>query len=283
MKDSVDLNPIVYWITRESDATHTDNLRDLVRSFRGRAKNLLLKHAPPERSGRDADSLVYLALFSLQCKILNQYLPALKPQKNKSISCLWPSWNETGMKVLLDTGNVHTLRPLPEGNGVVQHLTLPDGRDYVYTFYRNDSVEQRRKWLYQALEDEARGEKRALGREIQIEENAVQIDTTPPVFAALDRKNHLKELLSITDSADWKLLLGNGLGDPADRKRRQRAKDRLLVADRILTRSPEDPVAQTYVERLRKAEDGERKPILNEYSNRYSKIIAKSGGETPCD
>jgi hypothetical protein len=264
---AADFVPIIYWITQDSYSSYDESRQEILRTFRPFAKALLLRHAPPERSGCQPETLIYLALFSLQQKIFDQYLPKLERSRLRSIGCIWPSWQRGGMKILLENGMIHNLMPLPEGNGALQHLDA-DGCRYAFKFYRNDSLSQRQKWLHRVLKDAAQDEERALGRktEIQLEEGAEFVDNQT------DRSpgGCTQEWRAITDRDDWKACLRKAPGDPpAERKKRQRAKCRLLAAYNILCHPLRSGASKTYLERLRKTRDGERKPLLDDYLRRY--------------
>ncbi len=262
---SVELIPIVYWITQDSAVSYEHSLQGLVQKFAPAAQALLRQHAPSDRSGWEAEALVHRALFEMQQKLFNQYLPKLEPGRTKSVGCLWPTW-EKSVLVRLGKDRLHDLTPLPEGNGLVYDLNLDDGSRYEYRFYRNDSLEQRFIWFRQAMKDEVRSEKHALGPDKQIAETADPVDSrTAP-------KHHdcAEEWHDVTDSDDWRAFKDKTPGnDIKVRKARSRAKARLMAALRILCRPPAQSVSRQYLERLRKAPDGQRKPILDEFLRRY--------------
>lgn len=263
---AIDLLPVVSWIVQDSNASYTDTLRGIVSSFRPYAKALLVRYAPPDRSGCDPAALTHGALFAMQREILDQYLPPLEANRVRSVGCLWPWW-KVEMKVMLKDGTVHKLSPLPDGNGL-EHEYVIGGVPYRYTFYRNDSEQQRRKWLHEFLQEEARKEARGLGPrgEVQIPEHT---DFADKWSVDSDSAIALREWCAITDQTDWRECLGGSrAADVAARKRRQRAKARLVAAYH-LQRNPPTPETKRYLARLKEAEDGNRATILDDYLRRY--------------
>jgi hypothetical protein len=265
----IELLPIVSWITQDSGAPYEDSLQQIVSSFHGLAHKLLVRHAPPEKSGCEPRDLVFKALFALQREIFDQYLPPVEARRERSVGGIWPDWALPSMKVALDTGQIYSLSPLPEGNGS-KHEREVDGVTYKFTFYRNDSEQQRRKWLYKMLEEEARSEGRSSHRK-----QDVQLDESLPLqdesAASMEAGLRLREWRSVTDRDDWRTAFRASKGDaPVERQARSRAKARLRAAYIILYRSLPSGASRPYLERLRRAGDGERRAVLDEYLRRYS-------------
>jgi hypothetical protein len=257
----IDLIPIVYWMTQKSEENYADSLANILRLSRGQSRALLVRHAAPERSGRDPETLIYLALWSLQCKLLDQYLPPISASQTRSVGQLWPWWK--GMKLRVGPERIFELNKLPAGNGVKHTVRLPDGEECIFRFYANDSEDQRRYWLFRELEDEALREKAGLGREQQIDDDVER----KAQHAGPQTSTEILEWIAITDPDDWREASSEG-GDAAKRKRRQRAKGRLEAARSI--RDASSQIAKAYYERLRAAPPKDRRSILDEYSLRHA-------------
>lgn len=271
--------PVVFWLCDKADSSYADSLAETVRNFRPHAKAKLSRYVPPNSSFRDPQSLVYLALWSLQQKILGQYLPKLEPGRTKGVGCVWPWWETGGMKVEYGDKRLHMLRKLPKASGEEGRDRLPDDLEYKYRFYRNDSVEQRQTWFRHFLEEEARKEVRGLDPDDKTEEYVDLPDNRR--LDASERgvlKEQLLNLRAITDLKDWQVINRKAPHDvPAERKRQERSQKRFRAADEIL--KLRSPAAKSYYKRLVQANDSERSEILDEYIRRYAKQSKKPGDE----
>jgi hypothetical protein len=259
----IDLIPAVYWITQNSDVEYGDTRLDVFRMFRRYAGSVLGRYAPPERSGRDADALIYDGLLELQRIILDQYLPPVEPERVRSVACLWPWWERTGMKVLAG-GCVDKLKPLPDGNGGAHCL---EGRGWTFHFYRNDSVEQRRIWVCHLIKGQAREAGRELSHDLQLDEESLP-RPAPPRYDPFKDKFEILDLISITDPRDWSDARLKGSA-PDERQRRHRARERFRTARRILYFALTEPVAKSHLKRLSKTEPLNRRTILDRFNPLY--------------
>jgi hypothetical protein len=270
-----ELNPIVGWLTQETDESYEASLEGLLHSFRSPADRYLYRYYPEGSSGYDADSLVYAALESLQRIILDQYLPVLEPGRAKGVACVWPRWEKTGITVQSKDGKVLPLEPPFPGDAERQKRRFADGCEYEFTFYRNDEPGQRRRWLLYVMREWLSRQ-----REIEQPERETPVDdATPPVAVqpsfedAVAHEEFMQKLRSIADPDDLRTALTDGDGeDDTVRKRRQRSLEKLYAAGRIILRSSSDAVARAYFDRLKQNPDGrERKGILDEYFTRHCK------------
>lgn len=266
------LYPIVCWLTQDTDQSYDESLDEILVYFRPAADRYLLRFCPVNRRGYDAISVIYLVLESLQERILDQYLPLLEPNKTRAVSCVWPRWKETGIAVRLKSGRIETLEPPLPADQERQTRSFEDGFQYEFTFYRNDEPEQRRRWVHHELREMLRNEREVeqLKRE-EPADDASPGTSTPPSFARTAEEDDFLRKLRRIDPEDFAIAMSEGDGeDSAGRKRRQRALEKVFAAAQILMRSARDPVAGTYLARLREALDAkERKKTLTEYFSRY--------------
>jgi hypothetical protein len=264
----IELIPVVYWVSQDSEVGYTETLLELVRTLRPFATSILRRYAPPERSGLCPEALIYGGLMELRHKILDQYLPVVEPNRVRSVTCVWPWWDNTGIKVLA-SGYVETLRPLPAASGTTSSL---EGRGWTYKFYRNDDIEERRRWVCHLIKEQARADERSLGDEVPLDENVAQAGGPIMKRGEFGSKSDVSDLVSITDPADWRDARAKG--DSKTRKRCQRATERLRSAYKILELSLTQSFAKAYLHRLVEAEGRERQSILNEFFKRYMKNTA---------
>ncbi len=183
------------------------------------------------------------------------------------------------MKLRLENDQVYQLSPLPEGNGTLQEREI-DGVAYSFTFYSNDTERQRRKWLHKMLEAEARGEERKIARrkgEAQFEEGW-DVEDDGAATSSIDAGLKLREWVAVTDSSDWKLVFRSPKGETAaERQAHSRARKRLLAAFNILFHPLPSGGSRPFRNRLLRTEDGERRPILDEYLARYPEEGKRKG------
>ncbi len=268
----IELLPVVYWITQDSAASYADTLAEIAMHLRPFAFRLIVRHAPPERSGLFADAVIYPALQALQHRILDQYLPEVEPNRVRSVACVWPWWQNTGMKVIAG-GAVRDLRPLPAGNGDKHRL---DETGWELKFYRNETVEQRYKWVHQHLENIVLEEKRRMPRDLRLDESRPPATGPAAKRGAFGDMGDYRAWLKITDPADWRDRLATGGATP--RKRAQHARERLKAAYLILQLSITENYAKAYLERLKDADAARRRTLLNLFYERYLREKDASAG-----
>jgi hypothetical protein len=262
--------PVVFYLCDNPELSFDDCLEEIVGSFRIYAKAQLGRYSPPLRSGSDPRTLIYHALYPFQDKVLGQYLPKLDAGRAKSVTCIWPWWEKQGIKLEYGPGLLYTLEQPPKGHAVRSRITLPGNFEYQYTFYRNDTVELRRIWFLQFLQEQAKKEMRELGREEQMDERA----DPPDNRECSPSKEYFASLREITDLDDWKEIDRKAKGDSvALRKSRSRAYARLRAAAAILRLREE--LDKTYLTILMKARDGERGSELDAYLRRRAKRAPK--------
>ncbi|HLJ51205.1 MAG TPA: hypothetical protein VKU01_34590 [Bryobacteraceae bacterium] len=262
----MNLLPIVSWIKQDSelDVSYDDALEEIISKTTRIAKIYQVKYAPPEKSGLAPRHLVQVAMFCLQRKIFDQYLPPIEPKRIRSIGYLWPIWGRNEITVALDSGKLHAITPLPPENGVLQEREI-DGVPYKFKLYSNNTEQQRLAWLHRELEDEARRERGAgpSKRDDQLDEAQQFVDTGSD-FGAIDQL--FKEWLSITSSGDWQTIENTSRSDTAkERKERSRAAARLMAGYNILCNPLPSGRSKRCLDRLKTAEDADRKGILDEY------------------
>jgi hypothetical protein len=266
----IELTPVVCWLTQETADSYEDSLRWVLVSFRDAAERYLSTYDPWNRSGYDHDSLVYVALHSLERTILDQYLPRLRRDEAKGVNCIWPWWKTTGIKVALESGLVDSLPPELAEDGELRTAVLADKCRYGFTVYLSETPGQRHRWLRHAMRQTVREERPSKVIEMEV---AMDDSTPEPADRAssvddIADKEFLQRVRAIVDSADYRAATNEDT-DTAARQRRHRAIERLRTAGQIIVRAAWDQVARTYWDRLREAADGARRRILDTYSRRY--------------
>jgi hypothetical protein len=268
----IELYPIVCWLTQDTDQSYDESLDEIIHYFRKPAQHYIEKFCPANRKGYDAVSVIFLVLESLQELIMDQYLPELEVGRMKAVSCVWPRWEESGVRVRLQNGNLATLQsPFPEDEAP-HTQSFDDGLQYTFTFYRNDEPGRRRRWVYRLLRDMLRDERERdhVSREIPMD-NA---SAGPTVQASFDKDTEnadfLRKLRKMAPD-DFEVALRDGEGEgAAKRKSRQRALQTLFAASQILLRGSRDSVASGFCDQLSRAQGAkERKRILTVYFSRY--------------
>lgn len=267
--DDIEFVPVICWIKQDYRWEYTAARDEVVRACRPYAKTMLWRKATPERTGLAADRLTHDALLDLQRIILDQYLPPVEPNRVRTLGRLWPWWNRTGMKVLTG-GSVQTLSPLPKEDGATCILE-PCG--WKYRFYLNDSEERRRKWVLHLISELARKEKGATAKEQQMPEDTPGSSrssrrSAEPSFR--DDQSAIIDWQSVTDPDDWRDAALTE-SDQNSRQRRSRAQRVLFAAWEILQLSLTDPIANIYVDRLKKAKPGDRRALIQDFVDRYKK------------
>jgi hypothetical protein len=278
MEDNIDINPVLYWLTRERDLSYDESLDWVLKYFNRSAERYLYAASPEGSPELDMKTLIHVGLHWLQDKILDQYLPLLNAKESRVVNAVWPNWLESGVRVELPDGTIDRVAtPLP-ASGTREIRKFADGREYSFTFYDSQFDDQRHRWFRHVLKETSKrkgwGERTGTRKST---DDTHQTALEPEFVDRIANEELVAALRKIVPAADlaWFWPEERFGKNDAERKEKSRARHRLQFAIGIIASAHKDPAGRQIQDELRTAADGERAGILNEHMRHAPPSVAR--------
>jgi hypothetical protein len=265
----IDLYPVICWLNRDPDLSYKESVGAALVSLNSHGEMLIRRRGAARHESYSPSDLILDALGSLQHKILDQYLPALDERKPGALAHVWPWW--ASIVYRLSDGKQGRLTRLPKDDKVPGQVPC-EGGTCTFTFYRNDDLPQRERWVKHFMDEKLKQKLERLRAHVEQEpEGAEWHPSVPPVDHA--SAEYLERLKELVDSDDFAAALAAADDNPGElrgeerkranaarRQQRCRKKPILFMADLLLHRN--DEMSRRFREIIKNTRDGRRSDML---------------------